>query len=69
MRNSYFEEKTETARKVAEYTRARALPQTNGEAEYTCKTAANIKEATELIEAGYQYVTTIEGIQLFKKRK
>ncbi len=27
------------------------------------------KEATKLIEAGFQYVTTIEGVQLFKKRK
>jgi integrase len=39
------------------------------ENEYTCKTAANTKEATALIETGFQYVTTIEGIQLFKKRK
>jgi hypothetical protein len=39
---------------------------TLGEAEdYTCKTATNVKQATELIEAGFQYVTTIEGIQLF----
>jgi len=40
-----------------------------GDAEYTCKTATNAKEAVTLIEAGFQYVTTIEGIQLFKKRK
>jgi hypothetical protein len=33
------------------------MPQTNGEAEYTCKTAANVKEATDLIEAGFHHVT------------
>jgi integrase len=37
--------------------------------EWTCKAAKTIDEATKLIEAGFQYVTTIEGIQLFKKRK
>ena len=39
------------------------------EEEYTCKAAANAKEAMNLIETGFQYVTTIEGIQLFKKHK
>src|SRR4030066_307344 len=37
--------------------------------EWTCKAAKTIDEATKLIEAGFQYVTTIKGIQLFKKRK
>ena len=37
--------------------------------EWTCKAAKTIDEATKLIEAGFQYVTTIEGTQLFKKRK
>lgn len=37
--------------------------------EWTCTGATSAKEATRLIEAGYQYVTTIEGVQLFKKRK
>ena len=37
--------------------------------EYTCKTATNVKEATELIEHGFQYVTEIDGLKLFKKRK
>jgi integrase len=43
------------------------IPQ--GEAEYTCKTAKTPEEAIALIESGFQYVTTIEGLQLFKKRK
>jgi integrase len=37
--------------------------------EWTCKTASNVKEATALIEAGFEYVTEIDGIKLFKKRK
>jgi len=37
--------------------------------EWNCVGATTAKEATKLIENGFQYVTTIEGIQLFKKRK
>jgi len=41
----------------------------NGEEEYVVKTAKDIKEATTLIESGFQYVTEMDGIKLFKKRK
>jgi len=42
----------------------------NGEEEYTCKTASNDKEATQLIENGFEYVaTTPQDFMLFKKRK
>ena len=37
--------------------------------EWTCAGATTAKEAMKLVESGFQYVTTIEGIQLFKKRK
>lgn len=37
--------------------------------EWTCTGATTAKEATKLIENGFQYITTIEGIQLFRKRK
>ncbi len=37
--------------------------------EYICKTAENVKEAKELIEAGYQYVCDMESLKLFRKRK
>jgi len=37
--------------------------------EYHCKTATNVKEATELIENGFEYITEIDGIKLFRKRK
>ena len=40
-----------------------------GEEEYTCKTAKTIQEATQLIEAGLQYVTEIDETKLFRKRK
>ena len=41
----------------------------NEEEEFTCKTATNIKEATALIENGFEYVTEMDGLKLFKKRK
>lgn len=37
--------------------------------EWTCKTASNIKGATALVEAGFEYVTEIDGTKLFKKCK
>jgi integrase/recombinase XerC len=37
--------------------------------EWTCTGATTAKEATRLIENGFQYITTIEGIQVFRKRK
>ena len=37
--------------------------------QWTCKTATNVKEATELIEAGFEYVTEMDGSKLFRKRK
>ncbi len=37
--------------------------------EWTCTGATTTKEATKLIEAGFQYVTEMDGTKLFKKRK
>jgi integrase len=37
--------------------------------EWTCKTATNVKEATQLIGNGFEYVTELDGIKLFRKRK
>jgi integrase len=37
--------------------------------EWTCKTAKNLNEATSLIEAGFEYITEIDGNKLFRKRK
>jgi integrase len=45
------------------------LLETTEEDEYTCKTASNAKEASDLIEHGFEYVTEIDGLELFRKRK
>ena len=37
--------------------------------EYVCKTAATVNEASELIELGFEYVTEMDGLKLFKKPK
>ncbi len=37
--------------------------------EWICKVAKTVKEATELVESGFEYVTEMEGIKLFRKRK
>ncbi len=34
-----------------------------------CKAAENVKEAKELIEAGYEYFCEIDNLKLFRKRK
>ena len=36
---------------------------------YTCRVAQNVEQATELIENGFEYVTEMEGLRLFRKRK
>ncbi len=36
---------------------------------YTCKVAQNVEQATELIENGFEYVTEMDGLKLFRKRK
>jgi len=40
-----------------------------GEEEYTCKTATNMKEAAQLIENGFEYITKMDGTKLFRKRR
>jgi len=37
--------------------------------EYHSATARTIEEAKQLVESGFEYVTDMEGIKLFKKRK
>jgi integrase len=37
--------------------------------DYTCRIARTVEEALKLIEQGFEYVTDIEGIKLFRKRK
>jgi len=40
-----------------------------GSEEYICKVAENIEEAKVLIESGFEYVTEVDGVKLFRKRK
>ncbi len=37
--------------------------------DYVCKIARTVDEAKALIEDGFDYVTEVEGIKLFRKRK
>jgi hypothetical protein len=37
--------------------------------EYTCKVAKSLEEASKLIEAGFEYVTEMDRIKIFRKRK
>lgn len=41
----------------------------NEEDEYTCKTAKDINEVTQLVENGFEYITEIDGLKVFRKRK
>jgi len=36
---------------------------------YTCKMASNLKEAEALISSGFEYISTMDGVQLYRKRK
>ena len=37
--------------------------------DYICKAAASVKEATDLIEAGYENVCDVEKVKLFRRRR
>jgi len=37
--------------------------------DFVCKTARTLEEASTLIEAGFEYVTELDGVKLFRKRK
>lgn len=37
--------------------------------EYLSVTASTIEESKRLIEAGFEYVTELNGVKLFRKRK
>jgi len=41
----------------------------NNESRFICKTAKTVEEAKELIEQGFEYVTEIDGVKLFRKTK
>jgi len=37
--------------------------------DFVCKTAQTLAEASNLIETGFEYVTEMDGVKLFRKRK
>jgi hypothetical protein len=39
------------------------------EDDYVCKAAKTVDEAKALVESGFEYVTDVEGLKLFRKRK
>ena len=42
---------------------------TNSPEDYACKAARSIEEASALIEQGFEFVTDVDGVKLFRKRK
>ena len=37
--------------------------------EFTVRVVDNVEEACELVEAGFEYVTDMDGQKIFRKRK
>jgi hypothetical protein len=42
---------------------------TSNSEDYTCNIAKTIEEARALIEQGFEYVTEMDSVKLFRKRK
>jgi hypothetical protein len=40
-----------------------------GSQEYHSATANSVSEAVKLVEQGFDYVTDVDGVKLFRKRK
>jgi len=40
-----------------------------GSDEYVSKVATTVQEARQLVETGFEYVTDMDGIKIFRKRK
>ncbi|MFB0501283.1 MAG: hypothetical protein ACETVP_02320 [Candidatus Bathyarchaeia archaeon] len=47
----------------------KALLQDGDNSEYTTRVAKTVKEARALLEAGFEFVTDMDGVKLFRKRK
>ena len=45
------------------------LLQFNQDENFTCKVAKNQTEITQLIESGFEYITEMDGLKYFRKRK
>lgn len=40
-----------------------------GSDEFVCKVARNVDDAKQLVESGFDYVTDVDGMKLFRKRR
>lgn len=47
----------------------RSLFQINENDEFTVKAAKDLEEACELLKVGFEYVTEIDNVKVFRKRK
>jgi integrase len=56
-------------RSISNTLRYTQLLQEKEEGGYICKVAGTLEEASGLIEGGFEYVTEMDGIKLFRKRK
>jgi len=56
-------------RSISNTIRYTQLIDAKDDGQYVCKVAKSIGEATSLIEAGFEYVTELDEVKLFKKRK
>jgi len=45
------------------------LMETSEDEEFTVRAAKSVDEASKLIESGFEYVTEMDGVKLFRKRK
>ena len=45
------------------------MPPTGARDEFVCKVAETPEEVSALIEAGFDYITDLEGKKFFRKRK
>jgi hypothetical protein len=45
------------------------VAETGSSDDFICEVAKTLQEATRLIEGGFEYVTGMEGVKLFRKRK
>lgn len=46
-----------------------ALFQSSVDDEFTVKAVGTLDEAVKLLEVGFEYVTYMDGVKLFRKRK
>jgi hypothetical protein len=47
----------------------KALLEGGDNSEYTTRVAKTVKEARALLEAGFEFVTDMDGVKLLRKRK